>query len=262
MTIIFAMPVAGLAEEAPPAPDPDRAANLAAMEVSLAEALAVLRRASDFLTRQKDFRFEADIGYDVVQPIGLKLEFGGERRILVRRPDRFRVEMSNRSGESSIIRFDGKTLSAFFPGENAFATLEKAGTLEQSIAYLADDVGVPMPLSDFIESDFYAAVVDQIELGIVIGDETVGDRPCEHLAFQGTGLIFQLWVEKGERPLPRRVVIEYTEEEGSPKFWAQIHRWELGLDTSDEAFAFSPPEGAERLLTQPVVSETPSPGQP
>lgn len=234
----------------------NREALMSAMEASRDEALAVLKRSSDFLTRQKSFRFEAHIGYDAVQPIGLKLEFGGERKILVRRPDHFRVEVSNRSGERSIIRFDGKTLSSFFPEENAFATLDKPGSIEQTIAYLSDDIGLPIPLSDFMESNFYEAVVGDIELGVLVGEEKVGNYLCDHLAFKSADLVFQLWVETGDKPLPRRVVITYEAEEKTPQFWAQIHYWELGVKAGDEAFTFSPPKGAERLLTRPVSAET------
>jgi len=242
-------------------PDPDREANLAAMEASRTEALAVLKRMSDFLTKQESFRIQAHSGYDVVQSVGIKLEFGGDRTITVHRPDRLLIEIRERTGESSTVRFDGRAISVFFPAENAYVSIEKPGSLEQAIAYLAEDFGVPMPMSDFLEPDFYAAVVDQVELGVVVDDESrIAGHLCTHLAFQTNTLVFQLWVQNGDVPLPRRIVITHQEEDQSPQFWAQIQDWELGVETSDELFEFTPPKGAERLIARPTTVSTASAG--
>jgi len=51
--------------------------------------------------------------------------------------------------------------------------------------------------------------------------------PCDHLALRGDQVDLQLWVAQGNQPLPRRLVLTYTREDGRPQFWAQFGEWNL-----------------------------------
>jgi hypothetical protein len=42
-------------------------------------------------------------------------------------------------------------------------------------------------------------------------------------------------------------VITYKDENGQPQFWADLSNWNLAPDVSDALFAFTPPNGAERI---------------
>jgi len=77
---------------------------------------------------------------------------------------------------------------------------------------------------------------------------TITDVPCDHLAARTAGGVdFQVWVAQGDEPLPRRIVITYKTENGQPQFWADLSKWNLAPDVSDALFAFTPPNGAERI---------------
>src|SRR5262245_22240004 len=52
------------------------------------KAMATLMKAAEFLAKAQRFSVTADIGYDIEQDWGQKLEFGATRKITVRRPDR------------------------------------------------------------------------------------------------------------------------------------------------------------------------------
>jgi hypothetical protein len=110
-------------------------------------------------------------------------------------------------------------------------------------------------LADFIQSDFYEEALPLIRLGIVVGDSTIGKFHCEHIAFRGKDADLQLWIEKGERPLPFRVVITFKNEKGSPQFRAQFLNWDLEPELTDDLFTFTPPEGAERLSFAAIAAE-------
>ncbi len=211
------------------------------------QALAILMRSSNFLNDQPSLRFDAVLGFDAVQPWGQKLEFGGSRGVTLRRPDRLRVEVQQRDGEEQTLLFDGQRLAVVIPAENAFALVEKPGTFDELLDYLIQELGTPAPLADFIQSDFYAEAVPLIRSGVLIGDSTIGGFSCEHLAFRGEKADLQLWIEKGERPLPFRIVITYKTEAGSPQFRALFLNWDLDPDLSEDLFTFTPSEGAERL---------------
>ena len=222
----------------------------------LKEVLAELKRSSDFLAAQKSYRFDAHLGFDVVQSTGQKLEFGGSRKITVRRPDRVRVESRARNGTEATMTFDGETISIDLTDENAYVSVAKPGTLDAAIDYLVDDLGVPAPLADLFYSDFFSGIVDRIESGFIVGESTIGKCDCLHLAFSAEDIDVQMWVEEGDRPLPFRIVITYKKAEGSPQFWAQFLNWDLSVETPDSLFAYSPPEDAELIPIAVAVRES------
>jgi hypothetical protein len=247
------------AAEAVAAEGEERVAEAALEEVIRAHtepALAVLKRSADFLAQQQSFSFEARLGSEVLQVTGQKLEFGGTRKATVRRPDRLRVEVKQRDGEERTLFFDGETISVDIPSDKAYVSVRHPGTLDAALDYLVEDLGTPAPLEDFLSSNFYSEVEGKIESGFYVQDATIAGRLCEHLAFRSSEVDLQIWIESGDRPLPRRLVITYKAAEGSPQFWAQFSDWDLSPETPDSLFAFAPPEGAKQLAVWAIVQET------
>jgi hypothetical protein len=60
-----------------------------------------------------------------------------------------------------------------------------------------------------------------------------------------------VWVAQGDKPLLQRLIITYKREEGEPQRWAQFRDWNLSPDVPDSVFAFTPPEGAEKIPFAP-----------
>lgn len=240
--------VSGRAEEvAEPSDDARAAARAELAAKDKAEALQALKRMSDFLAMQKHFSFTADVGYDVRQTGGQMLEFGGSRKVAVRRPDRIRIDARRRSGEVSVLTFDGQDLSIDIPDEKAYVSVKKPGSIDAALDYLVDDLGAPAPLADLVHASLYAEIGDAVESGLPIDDAWFGERHCRHFAFTGSEADFQLWIEVGTRPLPCRLVIHYKSAAGGPRFSAQLDAWNLSDETPDEAFHFEPAVGAEQL---------------
>jgi hypothetical protein len=236
--------------------DADRARMRAeAQAEDLKEALAELKLAADFLAAQKSLYLEAAFGYDVVQVNGQKLEFGGSRKITMRRPDRVKVHAESREGSDATLFFDGRSISIDLAHENAYVSVEKPGSLDAAFDYLAEDLGVPTPLADLLADNFYTDIADRIVAGFIVGESKIGNTECVQVAFSTEDIDVQMWIENSDRPLPQRFVITYREAEGSPQFWAQLMTWNLKPKTPDSLFAYEPPEGAERIPFAATVVE-------
>jgi len=82
--------------------------------------------------------------------------------------------------------------------------------------------------------------------GILVGDSTVNGIPCDHLAFRQANVDWQLWVEKGDRPVPRKVVITTRYEVGDPQFQA-VMTWNLQPKFDKSTFSFTPPKGVVEI---------------
>jgi hypothetical protein len=225
----------------------------AAIQADTEELRTEMKRSADFLAGQASFSVRADIAYEVLQGNGSKLEFGSTRTVTVRRPDRLRIDSRQRDGDRATLYFDGKQIAVDLPDEKAYVAVEKPGTLDEAIDYLVDDLDTPAPLHEFFTSNYYTGLEDRILFGFWVGADQLGEKVCNHYALRTEDVDAQLWIEDGERPLPCRVVITYLDEPGQPQFRAQLLEWDLSPETADGRFAYTPPEGAERMSVQARV---------
>jgi hypothetical protein len=89
--------------------------------------------------------------------------------------------------------------------------------------------------------------MEGVSSGEYVGSEPCDGATCNHVAFRGTDVDFQLWIETGARPVPHRYVITSKKEVGQPEFSVHMSRWEIGADLKDDLFQFTPPPGAKQI---------------
>jgi hypothetical protein len=84
--------------------------------------------------------------------------------------------------------------------------------------------------------------------------------PCHHLSFDGDNAQLQVWIDAGDQPLPRKVVMTHKKLPGSPQWTAYLTDWNFSPQLPDNLFAFTPPQGAEKIKFIPVnPSQAPKP---
>jgi hypothetical protein len=71
---------------------------------------------------------------------------------------------------------------------------------------------------------------------------------CDHIAFRGHDVDFQLWVEKNTaHALPHKYIITSKNVTGQPEFTVRLHDWQPNVALSNSIFQFSPPPGATKI---------------
>ncbi|MGH8068197.1 MAG: DUF2092 domain-containing protein [Candidatus Entotheonellia bacterium] len=211
------------------------------------QAMFILKRMADFLSQAQRFSVVSDIGFDVVQESGQKIEFGETRQIVVRRPDQARIDITKRDGGTSGFIFDGKEIAVFNTREHVYATAAKPGTLDEAIDYFMNDLDMRFPLADLLSSKLDETLPTRVRAASYVEPASIAGVPCDHLAFRGDWADLQLWIAQGNQPLPHRLVLTYKKAEGQPQFWAQFSDWNLSPNVPDSLFVFSPPEGAAKI---------------
>ena len=83
--------------------------------------------------------------------------------------------------------------------------------------------------------------------GVHVGRGVVAGFECEHLAFRNDDTDWQLWVQVGDAPIPRKYVITSKTEAGAPRYTLVIRDWKTDVQRSADAFAFKAPDGAKKL---------------
>jgi hypothetical protein len=211
------------------------------------QAMAILTRMADFLAQTQRFSVMIDIGFDVVQDSGQKIEFGETRKVVISRPDHARIDITKRDGATSSFIFDGKEIAVFNASQNVYATAAKPGTLDAAIDYFINDLDMRFPLAELFSSKLAEALQEQVRTASYVETASIAGVPCDHLALRGDQADLQLWIAQGDQPLPRRQVITYKHDVGQPQFWAQFGEWNLSPDVPDSLFVFTPPEGAAKI---------------
>jgi hypothetical protein len=214
-------------------------------------AMAVLNRMADFLSEAGRFSVTMDIGFDVVQDNGQKIEFGETRQVLLSRPDLLRIDTTKRDGQKSDLVFNGKEIILYYAKENVYATQAKPGTVDQAISYFVNDLGMRLPLAELLESNFAKLLPRQVREASYVEQESIRGLPSDHIALRGDEVDVQVWVAQGEKPLPQRVVITYKREDGRPQFWANFTKWNLSPKIRNSMFTFTPPKGAAKIAFSP-----------
>lgn len=212
-----------------------------------ADAKALLMQMAGFLAQAKQLSVKIDSGYDVVQETGEKIEFGESRKVTLVRPDRIRVDVEHSDGSKALVLFDGKEITAYSPDQKMFAKTSRPGDVDNAVVFLLSGLKLRLPLAMMFVTELPKVLERRVSSVQTVQQTTNLGAVCAHLAVRLDDVDFQVWVPTTGDPLPRRVVITYKNEPGQPQFWANLSEWNLSPTPPEGFFAFSPPDGAQRI---------------
>ncbi len=222
------------------------------------EAAQILRQMSDYLGSLKQFTFRAENTADLVMGTGQQLQAGGNIDVAIRRPNRFRVNREGDFGGDQEFYFDGQALTLYGKSVNYYAKMKASQPIDidTALEFARDEVGVVTPASDLFYQNAYDGLMEDVESGMVVGTSTVGGAEVHHLAFRGGEVDWQVWIEKGDKPLPRKYLITSKWIAGAPQFTAVFSDWNTSAKLDDALFQFSPPPEAQEIGFIPLRGDT------
>ena len=86
-----------------------------------------------------------------------------------------------------------------------------------------------------------------------IGRGIVNGVECEHLAFRNDDTDWQIWVEVGARPFPRKLVITSKTLTGAPQYTLLVTDWKSDAMIPPGAFAFAAPAGMKKVEFKDLI---------
>jgi hypothetical protein len=201
-----------------------------------------LKDMSNFLAGVKTYSFQVEELFDDVLEDGQKIELGNQRHLSVSRPDKLYGEGVGDTKNTKFY-YDGKTATIVDAAQKTYATVKVPGTIDAMLEDLHERFDTHQTLADFLFSDPYKVFASNVESGTYLGLHYVGKTKCHHLLFHQKSLDWQIWIDSGEQPLPRKYLITFTEQRSQPQYLAIIHRWDMNPKLSQDLFAFHPPKG-------------------
>lgn len=238
--------LAGLTACASSAPkDPPAASEPAQAAVIDQAAIDALGRMSGFLRSLKSFEVKASTEIDEVMDDGQKLQFGGTTTYKVRQPDRLFVQMV---GDRKVRQFyyDGKTVTVASPRMGLYTVVEAPPTISAMIDLARDKYDLEIPLADLFRWGTESIPADLMQGARVVGYANIDGIDTDHYAFRGAEVDWQIWIQRGDKPFPQKIVITSRDEEQSPQYSAELE-WTTPKSLADATFAFKPPAGAVQI---------------
>jgi len=215
-------------------------------QVEESDATVILKAMSDYVGSQKTIKLTFDSDIEIITPQLEKIQFSNSGEALLQRPDKLRAHRI--SGHADVAMFyDGKSVTIYGKHINGYAQLEAKENVDQLIHSLREGHGAALPGADLLLSNSYELLVVGIMEAKYIGPAIIDGVECEHLTFRNFDTDWQLWVEAGKQPVPRRMVVTSKTMNSAPQYTLRIKSWETGVEMLPSDFIFTPPADAKKL---------------
>ncbi len=144
----------------------------------------LLRKMSEKLAQAKNLSFKVDRKLDAALVEGRNVPENAQIEISVSRPGKF-LAKSDSKENVRLVFFDGQNLSIFDETMKLYATVPVPGTIDEVVTKIDEKYGFTPPLAEFILSDTYRALAEQIKSKSYKGKENIAGIECHHLTLGG-----------------------------------------------------------------------------
>ena len=207
----------------------------------------LLLASMNYLKGLKAFSVDYDTDHEIVDKAGQKIQYSASGSMAASRGEGF--HMSRKGPYADVeLTFDGKVISLYGKAMNVFAQIDSPGpSIDEAVEEFRMSTGLDAAGADLMSSDPYSVLTEGVTEGRLVGDAFVGGVACDHLAFRADGVDWQLWVRKGDEPLPLKYVITTKWVTGAPQYSLRLSNWNVAPTIDSKQFSFTPPAGAKKL---------------
>jgi hypothetical protein len=218
------------------------------------DAMGALNKMGTYLRSLKAFQVDSEVTTDDVLDDGQIITDIKTNTLLSVSPNLLRAELKS-DDEDAFLFYDGKTFTVYGKLANYYATVPVPATTGQLVDKVYNDYGIEIPLVDLFKWGTDGSTIKKITSAFDVGPSTVQGITCEQYAFRQEGLDWQIWIQLGEYPLPRKFVIRTLTDEARPQHTSNLV-WNLAPSYNEAAFTFEPPAGALRIALKNINADS------
>jgi hypothetical protein len=213
------------------------------------DAAKILKAMSDYVGSQRSISVLYDSDIEVITPDLQKIQFTSSGGVELSRPDKIRIRRTGGYVDAEVV-YDGKTVTLSGNNSKAYVQRSMSGSFDQMIDEMQAKLGTGMPGTDLLLANSYDVLTADVIDGKHIGQGVVDGVECEHLAFRNSDTDWQIWVEIGPRPIPRKYVITSKGVAGAPQYTVRIKDWKTDVAASADMFVFKPSADAKNVAIE------------
>lgn len=227
-------------------------------EEKRAKAEALLQTMSASLGGAPSLTVETTEVTERVRTGGAKAEETLTRQIAIHRPDGAYFKVAGPDHENEMW-YDGKRVTLAMHKQKAWARGPMPATLDEALDALATEYAIFLGAADLFYSKPYDAFEESQSTGGWVGQETIDGATCDHLAFQGANVDWEIWLAATPQALPCRMKLTHKQEAGSPTSTLTFRNWNLSPTIADGTFAAKVDPAYERLYMVRAPTAEPEP---
>lgn len=206
------------------------------------KAAAIFEKSCNYLASLKGFSFRAEALLDLVYRDNAKIQIARNMDVTVQRPNAFKIVTIGDDVKATSV-YDGKTFTLALADKKVFGQLPATLDNDGLISLLTEKFNLESPLGDMLSNTPCAKMSGKFASYLGMG--YVGDALCHHLFFQSDDIDWQIWIEDGNTPLPRKLLITEKKMPKAPQFTAFLRHWQIA-NNPPATFAFVPPQDFTR----------------
>lgn len=217
------------------------------------EAVAALKRMSQYLSGIKSFELTSDSSLDLVTLDNQKLQMDAVVHYKVAQPG---IWVNYESDQKTRQYFyDGKNFTIYAPKLNFYASAPAPATNREFLKAIYDKFGISLPLEDLFRwNDGDDSDIAALTSAYSAGTATLNGVATDHWAFRQGDFDWEVWIEKGDRPLPRKLVIIDRTDPSMPGYIARLN-WIVNPTLKQSDFTYAPNKEAMRIQLATLTKE-------
>ena len=220
-------------------------------------ATHILKRMTDYLGSLKQFSVNTQGTLEDLNDSGHRVDFDVSARAIVSRPNKLLAERRGDLIDQNFY-YDGKTTTLCNPSDKVYATVPAPATIDGTLHYVRDSLGLIIPISDLVYSNAFPLLMQDVTYAAVVRKAFINGVKCDHLTFSRPGVDFQVWVADSGKPLPMKYVVTDTGTPALLSISTVMSDWNVAPAVPDARFTFVPPEGAKPITFMPLYTTTTS----
>lgn len=192
---------------------------------------------------------------DARLPAGLMVANSAEGTITYDRPGALRLSQFDGLHRKEIF-FDNGKFTVFSSENNYYAQADLPQNIDAALEFAIENLQLEMPLIELVYQDASNLLIQSGATIIYVTDKArIDGVDCHHIAIRDKEIDYQLWVEEGDQPLPRQIMMTSKWEGGAPRYIASLS-WDTDTAISPDVFTFVPPEGSINIgFSNPIKKE-------
>ncbi len=210
------------------------------------DAMAILKSMSDFIVAQKTISVSYNSDIEAITPQLQKIQFDSSGTLQMMRPNM--IHATRTGGYADLEMFDdGKNFVIDNKAANTYFETQAPGTVDQLVHKIRMKLGADIPGADLLLDNPYAVLSEGVMDAKHVDRGVVNGITCEHLAFRDHDTDWQIWIQTGPKPIPRKFVITSKAVTGAPQYTLVITDWKSDVALKPDIFTFKPPADAKKV---------------
>jgi hypothetical protein len=209
------------------------------------QAVEALNKMGAYLRTLTSFEIKSETTTEEVLDNDQKVQFAGTTDYKVRRPNGFVITVAD-DRKVREFYYDGKSLTIFSPHMGFYATVPAPDTIAGTLKAAYDKFDIELPMEDLFRWGVPGDHRDDLTSGYVIGYASINGQDADQYAFREGDIDWQIWIARGDKPLPLKAVITTNSDDAKPEFTALLS-WTPSATFTDETFAFKAPADAKPI---------------